>query len=228
MGVFALLSAAAALFTASTAAPAPWTLRGDTYLMLFRPGEDRALFVHDELREPAVADFVIAMFVDYRESPVGPYQELLFIPGTFEFGERRLPAVTKMYVSSEASAVNGRRNWGLPKELATFEVRQLADRRTRVLMRVGGRRAVELYFREGLIPVPLSSLLVPEELRTIGQKLDDKSFEFAPTTSGWLKAAATLQAWSDPAFFPEISPEQMIATLKFSSFEAVFPVATVY
>ncbi len=54
---------------------------------------------------------------------VGPYDELIYVPGLFS---RRspsdqqqpveyFPAITRIYVSTDESVYNGRKNWGIPK-----------------------------------------------------------------------------------------------------------------
>ncbi|CAE7226416.1 unnamed protein product [Rhizoctonia solani] len=63
--------------------------------------------------------------IRYHSSPVGPYDELLYVPGQMNFkaGGSSLSglSITRIYVSSFASVVNGRRNWNIPKRLARFE-----------------------------------------------------------------------------------------------------------
>ncbi|CAE6527829.1 unnamed protein product [Rhizoctonia solani] len=63
--------------------------------------------------------------IRYHSSPVGPYDELLYVPGqmNFKVGGSSLSglSITRIYVSSFASVVNGRRNWNIPKRLARFE-----------------------------------------------------------------------------------------------------------
>ena len=70
----------------------------------------------------------IIMIVRYSDSPVGPYDELLYsLPfkqpqhGLEVLAPRRLPVI---YVSSEASLRNGRENWGIRKELADFKFKE--------------------------------------------------------------------------------------------------------
>jgi hypothetical protein len=60
--------------------------------------------------------------VRYNNSPVGPYDELIYAPGAFHYpgGEKPRLQITRIYVSSEASAYNGRKNWNIPKHLARF------------------------------------------------------------------------------------------------------------
>lgn len=62
--------------------------------------------------------------IRYLSSPLGPYDELTYVPGnmTYKVGASFIsgPSITRIYVSSAASIVNGRRNWNIPKELARF------------------------------------------------------------------------------------------------------------
>ncbi|TFY73421.1 hypothetical protein EWM64_g10591, partial [Hericium alpestre] len=64
------------------------------------------------------------MIVRYKDSPVGPYDELIYIAGKFicphEPNSTAL-RIGSMYVSANASVWNGRRNWNIPKHLARFE-----------------------------------------------------------------------------------------------------------
>lgn len=67
----------------------------------------------------------IVMIVSYSDCPVGGYDEfLIMVPfkNPSLLGEI-LPCyrITIIYVSSEASLRNGRRNWGIRKELADFD-----------------------------------------------------------------------------------------------------------
>lgn len=63
---------------------------------------------------------------------MGPYDELLLIPGMAAFpdlpgqrgaarGGRSALSISKIWVSSEASMYCGRANWGIPKQLAEFQ-----------------------------------------------------------------------------------------------------------
>ncbi|EEQ87517.1 uncharacterized protein BDCG_02637 [Blastomyces dermatitidis ER-3] len=63
------------------------------------------------------------MIVRYLESPVGPYDEILWIPGWFEVPGKKTsnPRVTRIYVSRKESIYNGRKNWNIPKHLASFK-----------------------------------------------------------------------------------------------------------
>lgn len=61
--------------------------------------------------------------------PVGPYDELIYVPGLFSRRPRQplrtgrtaaepieyFPSITRIYVSTDESVYNGRKNWGIPK-----------------------------------------------------------------------------------------------------------------
>ena len=114
--------------------PAPWTLRGDIYMVLMLPGllPETGLpllptssanlpakaFPPFERQYPAsiageyVGKIGLIQVLRYTESPVGPYDELLIIPGfwgyqnngRYEEGLR----VSRIYVSQKYTAWNGR------------------------------------------------------------------------------------------------------------------------
>ncbi|OJJ54787.1 hypothetical protein ASPSYDRAFT_476216 [Aspergillus sydowii CBS 593.65] len=63
------------------------------------------------------------MIVRYDDSDVGPYDELIFIPGRAvnpHSGKKDM-RISTIYVSTDSSVWNGRRNWNIPKHRARFE-----------------------------------------------------------------------------------------------------------
>ena len=104
--------------------PAPWSLRGHAWMVALRlPAGDpaRTAFVPADLRATVKSAFSVLMCVVYDEAPCGPYRELLFIPGTMDFGDARHPSISRILVSTWESVVNGRSNWGIPKDRADFD-----------------------------------------------------------------------------------------------------------
>lgn len=64
----------------------------------------------------------MAQIIRYSETPVGPYDELALLPGYFNGvgpdGEKRKDfRVTGIWVSQEATLMNGRKNWNIPKSV---------------------------------------------------------------------------------------------------------------
>ncbi|KAL3446440.1 hypothetical protein BJX65DRAFT_318884 [Aspergillus insuetus] len=63
------------------------------------------------------------MIVRYQDTDVGPYDELILIPGRAvnpHTGKAEL-RISTIYVSTDASVWNGRRNWNIPKHRAVFD-----------------------------------------------------------------------------------------------------------
>ncbi|OLL25690.1 hypothetical protein NEOLI_000873 [Neolecta irregularis DAH-3] len=92
--------------------PAPWSLRGHAFVYLLAP---------TEYPDPTfIGGFGVLLLIRYFDAPCGPYDELLYSPGRFQTSSGPAYRITKIYVSLMDSVINGRRNWGIPKELAVF------------------------------------------------------------------------------------------------------------
>jgi hypothetical protein len=212
------------------AAPAPWRLEGDGWVLLLRlPAELRRDSRHIP---PELADFelggpAVLMFVDYSSSPAGPYRELLFMPGRFTLpGGRKAWSVTRIYVSTWDSVVNGRRNWGIPKDLARFERSATGDGEL-LSVRVAETEVVRLELAARGPALPVSAGLLPVALRRLVQFHGGLRFELAPGGRGRVRPGRVLSMESDPVLFPDVSAARTLAALRVSRFTLEFPVASV-
>lgn len=107
--------------------PAPWALHGTVYSIasVLPPSELPAkAYGPLERADPAytgAAEYVgllgMIQIIRYTDSPVGPYDELLIVPGYFKYphvdeqgreSERLNPSITRIYVSQKYTARNGR------------------------------------------------------------------------------------------------------------------------
>ena len=157
------------------------------------------------------------MLVDYQESPVGPYKELLFIPG--KFGEEKLQSITTIFVDSVASTVHGRANWAIPKQTADFNW-QKEKGLDQVDVSLNGKQVFRASIRSGGIPFPMSTALLPIQLR---QELDDQVFFTQPEGKGWGKLARIQEVDLDPQLFPDIRGIKPLLALRVSPFTLTFP-----
>jgi hypothetical protein len=215
--------------------PAPWDLRGSGWIVALKlPRESPALdaFVPPELagRGRGLASYL--MYVDYAQSGCGPYRELLFIPGAFPFGDgRRHLTISRILVSTWDSVVNGRNNWGIPKDRADFEVEQggADGREERVRVTSDGRELCELRFGtlRFVPPLPVHGALLPVALRTLAQRFRGRTFYYAPEARGRLRPGRLLSWRFDAALFPDLAGAAVIAAFKVESFRMGFPVARV-
>lgn len=210
--------------------PPPWRLAGSGLILASWPDHsDPRLhrFTQPALRSAAVSSICLTMFVDYWRSEAGPYRELLFMPGRFRAGGKKRWSITRILVSTAASARSGRANWGIPKEVADFQVEGGADERRRVTVSAEGRRVAFLEFEPAGPELPFSGRLLPSALRTLVQVRDGRTFEFAPTARGRLRRARLLAAESDPGLFPSPGGGRLLGAFSVPVFEMTFPVARI-
>ena len=206
--------------TTFTPVPAPWTLRGEGIILLFRFHKDwvaQAANLPEHLRGKFKGGFGYVMIVDYQESPVGPYKELLFIPG--KFGKEKLQSITTIFVDSEASTANGRANWAIPKQTADFHW-QKEKGLDRVEVSLHGKKVFQTSIRSGGISFPMSTGLLPIRLR---QELAGQVLFTQPEGKGWGKLARIQDLEVDPQLFPDIRGIKPLLALKVSPFTLTFP-----
>jgi hypothetical protein len=207
-------------------APPPWTLRGDAWVLLLRPEVVRREPPHlpAEVRARRLRGPSIVMFVDYAESPVGPYRELLYIPGRFDFGAGlRAWSITRILVSTRESVVNGRLNWGIPKELADFR-RERAGNREIIHVDVEGVTAASLEFAPLGPTLPLRAALLPPAIRRLVQHYQGRRFELVLTARGRASLARLLSCRTDSALFPDLASARQTLALRVPCFTLSFPV----
>ena len=209
-------------------APAPWTLRGDGWVLLLRLPEavrSDSRQWPPELRGRPLAGPSILMFVDYAESPAGPYRELLYIPGRFRTADG-VPAwsVTRIFVSTWDSVVNGRLNWGIPKDLAQF-ARTPTARGERIDVTAGERRIASLALEARGPVLPVHAALLPRGLRRLVQYHGKQRFEFTPGARGRASLARVGSIAADPELLAELSGARVSLALRIPEFRLQFPVA---
>ena len=206
--------------------PAPWNLRGKGYIFLYKLKKD---FVAQSGNVPSFLDGAFAggfgsvMLVDYEESNAGPYGELLFIPGKFRFDGKKLDTISKIYVSTMESVVNGRENWGIPKEKADFSFEK-TDGAEKVTVTVDGKLAAEFNLQSGKLSFPVSTKLLPFPLV---QQYEGKHYftNFFGKGKGYFSKVIDMKI--DPALFPDVSVCRPIAVIRVDPFNITFPEAKI-
>ncbi|KAK3935832.1 hypothetical protein QBC46DRAFT_396587 [Diplogelasinospora grovesii] len=164
-------------------APPPWKCKATAYMIPFwtssrtaanlptkayHPLEAASTFASPDYGTP-VGGLSMIQILRYTESPVGPYDELLIVPGTFVYpfgndadgtkGTKKGLKLTRIYVSQKHTCYNGRQNWNIPKHLARFEWTDLPNGATRVQVYPPDTNANEgaffqCTFQKSRIPLP--------------------------------------------------------------------------
>jgi hypothetical protein len=204
-------------------APPPWHLVGDGFIWLFHFAPDfveRNGGLTDWQRASLKNRLGAVMLVDYRETNIGPYRELLFIPGQFQPGGWRSFSISKIYVSTEASVRYGIENWGIPKELAVF----VRDRRNGSAQVFSVMRDGWTIFSSQLAPFgprfPISSSLVP---LTVAQERRGDLLITRSTARGWARLCRVRDLRVDARHFPDVTRVRPMLVLAVSDFRMTFP-----
>jgi hypothetical protein len=208
--------------------PAPWSLTGSGYIVLLRlpPRSLRSEpCTPADLADRLVPGLSLMMFVDYRSSPVGPYRELLFIPGRFRIDRSKHWSITRIVVDSRASVVSGRANWGIPKQQARIDIERQPDGTEWIEVSQDGRRMAELVFDTAGPTLPVDGAIIPRRLRTMSQFRDGTRYQFSPDASGPVSYARLRAIRTDRERFPEIRTSNVVMALSAPRFELTFPVA---
>jgi hypothetical protein len=210
--------------------PAPWQLKASAYLLLVKLPEqvlDEGAWVPPALVKKRKSATSIVMLVDYQKADCGPYSELLVVPASFAYDQGTNFSITRIFVSTYESAVNGRRNWGIPKDRADFAFERDAQGCDQVRVSREGRAFADFELRAFGPSLPVRSWLLPTGVRTLMQHWNGQSYHFALKAQGSMRMAK-LQRWSfDPQFFPDLARGRVVAAAHFPEFEMHFPVANV-
>lgn len=209
-------------------APPPWDLAGNGYVFLFEfePGFlRRGDFLPPEFGEDYEGTLGVLILVDYRESNVGPYRELLFLAGRNLRWRNHKFSITRIYVSTEASAANGRENWGIPKKAAQFQAVAGKDGSERVIVLRDSLAEVDLTVApapEGPT-IPGTALLLPPSWRTIVQPWNGKTYVTRLSGRGTARRARLLDFRTVPHLFPDVNQGKLVDGFSMKSFRMRFP-----
>lgn len=204
--------------------PAPWHLYGKGYIMVFRFSREFVQtnsFLAKEWMPWFKGGFGSVMLVDYQHSEVGPYKELLFIPGRFSFWGQKHYTISKIYVSTESSVQNGRANWAIPKELAEFDW-QGSSNDEQVTINIRGEKVMEINLRAKGPRFPINTRIFP---LSVGQEAEDQVLITHPYGRGCGRLASVNMLSVNSACFPDISAIKPLMTFRVDPFQMVFPPA---
>ena len=213
----------------SKMAPAPWQLSGEAFVILYKFSKEfieNNSFLADYQKKGWNGGFGTVMVVNYVTSAVGPYFELLFIPGQIKsegFTVKNLSgySISKIYVSTQTSVDNGIVNWGIPKEKADFVWKDIDANTTHIDVSINGNVFFSSKFSKNNFRFPVTTSLLP--LKVL-QKLYDKFILTKPKASGKAKIAKMKSVTINQNYFPDLALQKPIATVYIDNFEMIFPI----
>jgi acetoacetate decarboxylase len=110
------------------------------------------------------------LFVSYEFGSTLVYRELSFVAALVRVGGRIAFHLPRLYVDSAASLAGGRAIWGVPKEMANFEVATSDGKRT-IVVRSGGGDVCRLQ-----VAVARGGLRLAVPMPTIGTRAESFLF----------------------------------------------------
>ena len=209
-------------------APPPWTLHGDGLVLIAHFSE---AFVREHgfltpFQQDSYRGYIgTVMLVDYHTSAVGPYRELLFIPGLFRLGGEITFSIAKIYVSSYDSVWNGRENWGIPKELADFDIITLPDGTRMFNVSRDGQSFFSASMKPRSFRFPVSTRFMPSFQVT--QQSGNNLLLTKPQANGKGRLATLSGVKVDSTYFPDIRQGTILSTVAVEDFTMTFPVPVI-
>lgn len=207
--------------------PAPWNLTGKGYIFILKNKKKQKIediHIPDILKSKFCGGFGMLMLVEYLESNVGPYNEILYIPGKFFINGKKKYSITKIFVSSEASVEWGRKNWAIPKEFAEIDFKSLSKNTEEISVKTNGNEFFKTELKKIPIFFPVHTAFFPVPLAQIA---GDEIFytKFTGYGIGYFIKTKRLEILNE--YFPNVSINDIIACIKIEKFKITFPVADV-
>ncbi|PKN18936.1 MAG: hypothetical protein CVU71_09095 [Deltaproteobacteria bacterium HGW-Deltaproteobacteria-6] len=208
------------------AVPAPWNLEGRGLMVLYKFNKeflkDRAFLPPDEGIMPA-GGLGALMIVDYTASDAGPYSEMLFIPGKVHINGGRWHRITKIYVSTMDSVLNGRKNWAIPKEPAAFHFLKRHNLESIEVANAGGTFfQTDIKVRGPRFPV--STKLLPFPLMQ-GRQGSYLQTSFSGRGCGRFASIRSMKV--NQQYFPDLTCARPLMSIFIEPFKITFPPAKV-
>ena len=198
----------------------PWQLTGNGLMLLYHfPRSFVEPWLAPELRAAYRGGIGAVICVDYVTSNVGPYRELLFIPGSFGRQQRDY-SISQIFVSTLMSMVSGQANWAIPKQLAAFAISPSfqhfsAFDRGIPFFRLDVR-AVGPY-------IPLRTAWSPVQPALIQHRAEETWLRTRPFGRAAMQLARVRNVVSDGVHFPAIGRFQPLVALFAHGFSLTFP-----
>ena len=209
----------------------PWQLKGEGFIIPFLANKKEIIengFLSEDDKKTYKGGLGACMIVNYESSNVGPYFELLFIPGDFEHTDssnkiKLYKRITKIYVSSELSIQEGRLNWAIPKEYADFTWETKQKTTFINVLSKDKKNILSTSLKRKFFPFPVTTKIYPV---TLLQKSDSSQMiqtQFSGYGKGYI---SNINNWTlDENFFIDIKRNaRFYFGLAVNEFNITFPI----
>ncbi len=201
---------------------APWNLKGYGYILIYKFKKEWIMespHIDDEVKQNFKGGFGSIMLVNYKSSNVGPYKELLFIPSSFSIKNKKKKRISKIYVSTQESVENGKRNWAIPKEFANFKFIKTDRNSENIIVSKNNIDFFNINLQSSSLMFPVNTNLMPFPL---AQRYNDKIYFTKFNGKGWGRFTKIKNISVNSDYFPSFASKPLIA-IKIQPFNINFP-----
>lgn len=203
---------------------APWRLKGKGFAFYYQFDKNFILdktFLPNNFKSSGFGTMGVVMLINYTDSPVGEFNELLIAPAKFDTSGIRKYYISKSYVDSKEAMAAGRKNWGIPREMARFDWKENGDI-TNIKVFKEEFEFFDISIRTGTYHIPINTTLFPINLY---QEIDGEGFHVNPGGKGVGKPARIIEGHAEEELFPNIFDYRTSMAIKVDPFNFLFPEA---
>ena len=204
----------------------PWLLHGEAFILNYWMSPS-FIAAHKSfgLAPSPIGRVVQVMLVRYKESPIGPYDELLLMDHPL-ISKRLLSTIPKIFVSTQRSVEHGQKFWGIPKQHADFIWQQQDDHLNCKITFGNQTLSIDLYKAKQARHIYMNSHHIPSAMLRIRQDWHGQRFQFSPQFRA--KIAKIKKAhWHSSAIFPDFSQAKYLHSFYIPEFQLIFPQAKI-
>jgi hypothetical protein len=198
----------------------PWKLKGSGLILFYKLPKSLLAAHLKKIDAQYLGGVSFFMLINYESSPVGPYQELLFIPGRFRIGKISGYHITYIRVSTEISTVNGIHNWAIPKQTINFAHKK--ETNTVSWKTDNGVESFSGTFGYNSISIPVFTHFIPYQLI---QQNEHILFTIRPLASGFASLASVKSMEINIPELEFLSGADPLFSCYVSRFNMSFPLA---
>ncbi len=201
-----------------------YEFRGSGYVLFYRFDEEfirLETFLPENLKNNHCRGLGAVLYMNYTKSPVGPYEELIFIPGKFCYRGKKNHFISKSFVSTEEAVKFGYENWFIQKEKADFSKKSLGNNIENISTHIGEEEVacLELKKRKFKFRVGTSKHLFFSLMQLKGE--DPIKLNYSGSVTANFAKLTSIRI--RPAFFPNIAKFSPLVAFKMKNFTLRLP-----
>ena len=201
-----------------------YEFKGNGYLLFYRFDEEfirLETFLPEHLKNNYCRGLGAVLYLNYTKSEIGPYEELVFIPGKFSYRGKKNHFISKSYVSTDAAIEFGRKNWFVPKEKADFSRIQVENNLENVSTHIGDEEVASFEIKKRNIKFRLgTSKFLSFSLMQLQGEEPVKLNYSGSVTANFAKLTSIRVR---PAFFPNIAKFSPLIAFRLKNFTLRLP-----